>query len=112
VCVAIIAGNGTYRNNSSKKCPRNNHNADSDASRVNLAQYATDCSKADYYGLFLYLWEDGPWDTKNADIFISSLSPLVSIREVYSYKPTPSFTPSHAPLKFPSITEITTGVFS
>jgi hypothetical protein len=112
VWVAIIAGNGTYRNNSPKKCPRNNHNADSDASRVNLAQYATDCGKADYYGLFLYLWEDGPWNTINAYIFSSTFLTVVSLQKVYSNNPAAPFTPSHIPLKFPYVTEPIPGVFS
>ena len=112
LCAAAIAGNGVHRNVDSKKLPRRKFNADNDASRVNLVQYATDCGKADYYGLFLYLWEDGPWDTRKADIFISTVLPLVSIREVYSFNPTQPSALTHIPLKFLCITETIPGVLS
>ncbi len=112
LCAAAIAGNGTSRTGAAKKPYRKKNNENNNASRVNLVQYATDCGKADYYGLFLYLWEDGPWDTKKADIFSRIIPPLVSIREVYSNNPAPSCTPSHIPLTFPFITETIPGVRS
>ena len=112
LCSAVIAGSGVHRNVDSKKLPRRNYNADNDASNVNLVQYATDYGKADYYGLFLYLWEDGPWETGNAEISISTVPLLESIRDVYAYNPAPSCTPLHIPLKFPFIIETIPGVFS
>jgi len=112
MCSAVISGNGAHSAGAAKKAGRIQHDKNNNASRVNLALYATDCGKVDYYGLFLYLWEDGPWDTIHEDISISTLLPVVSIRDVYSYNPTPSCTPSHIPLTFPCITETIPGVFS
>jgi len=112
LCAAAIAGNGTSRTGAAKKPYRKKNNENNNASRVNLVQYATDCGKADYYGLFLYLWEDGPWDTRKADISISSLPSLVSIREVYSFNPTQPSALTHIPLKFLCITETIPGVLS
>lgn len=80
---AMTVLNPNTNKSSSKKYNRDDGiPANSSFDKVNLAEYALDSDKVDHFQLFLYLWEDNPFERGGLDI----QSPLLPV----NHAPAPS----------------------